>query len=996
MKNGIATPIDVSDVAQDRMHYTGQLLQLKDVSDESGNEIFCEIRGGFFVLSNDSSMESKIIDSPVRKVRVDQRATEESVLHVFELRVNTDLPMLLGLKEKSELNRLMEILWLQNASVQGEKGTIVFDFADRLKKQYNRRSITFDSEPKDLMAGDRSSVPKYSGKARLNDEKAASDSEHIGMKSKKQSKVASDPRKLSKQGGKQSSGSRMSAFFRSLPRRKHKKYEFVTDAVDGIPKMQFSGTVFEVKVDENGVKQRIERHCKVSGKIFYAYEVTNDVKPVFKVPLRNATIEDAPADKADTKFMYTVSSMEDKSTFTFEVETEEDFDNWYNALYMIENKSNPGKMSSRESLLDETKSDADADLKAEISAPIFSGSNSNSSLSSVLSKQARSIAGSGDELKVEATPTRKVSEEVFAGGTESIKHSGYLYEVKLNETSGIKSRTKIRRWCVLRQSWIELYAKKNDKTPLRGISIGHYSAEAVGVEESGEKWAISLRSDEEMIVLCANNEEEYVKWQQELKKVTKKRTRRSSDIAKLKLKSASDGIRQLLSSSSLSGLTKRDSKRNTIVLNETDEKLVRDFTVDIESGNKISGILTITLVNEKVIKPKKRFCLIRDGQFCIAKRSKPQKFLRTIELSKVGILDECDIDKGIFGFRLDFGPGECMAFQAADRKTADDWMVAISMAILLEKLTSPDKFPQHSEQLDDLPDTADNFGPGVDNLGLIDVSTVIINTERGSESSNFSNDIKAAIDHKISVGDDYFSPLSHLLESAFTPGPYSGSSTPSSREGTLERDVTGKRNGRDSGGDVIPEEEREEQDEPSPGGPSVVNQSSNIVSNEPGASSTDMNKDSLDVEHEIPRPGSVSKYVASYESLASRSKKTIDDSVFHNEADSSQVEVKLADLLKKQEELEKEKNTILERLPDLTDEVTLARERKEKGSVSTDKHILDEQYETARSDLERMEKRLNRLEKELVNVKNVLKKRASKLKDPFRRRSTVISPSINV
>ena len=980
------------------MQYTGQLLRLKDANDETGNDVFCEIRGGFFVLGNESALEDKIIESPVRKVRVDQRASEEHYFHVFELRVGSEMPIFLGVREKSELRQIVEILWLQNANVQGERGTLISDFVNQLKKQYNRRSITFDSQPKDLEKGDRPALLQYSGITRRNDEKASSDSEHIAFGVRKQSK-SFDTKKQAKQGSKQSSGSRMSAFFRSLPRRKHKKYDF-GDSVDGIPKMQFGGTVTEVKVGVNGTKQRILRHCKVSGKIFYAYEMTNDLKPVFKVPLRNATIEDSLPEKGDTKFVYTVSSMEDNSTFMFEVETEEDFDNWYNALYMIDNKSNPGKMSSRESLLDEVKSDADIDLKVEISAPPFSGSNSNSSLSSVLSKQARSLAGSGDDSKAEAAPTRKVSEEVFVGGAEAIKHSGFLFQVKQSETDGIKTRSKIRVWCVVRQACVELYASKNDKVPFRGISIGHYSAEPMSTEESNEKWAIALRSEKEVLIFCASNEEEYIKWQQELKKVAKKRTRRSSDLAKLRLRSAGDGIKQLLSSSSLPGLTKRDSKRSTIVLDETDEKLVHDFTVDIESGNKISGILTITLVNEKAVTPKKRFCLIRDGKFCIAKRSKPHKYIRTIDLSKVAILDECDIDKGVFGFRLDFGAGECIAFQAADRKTADDWMVAISMAMLLERLTSPEKFPQHGEDPGEALGTDEDFSPGVDEHGLIDMSPFIAKPGRGSESSNLSNDIKAAIELKIIDGDDYFSPLSHLLESAFTPGPYSGSSTQSSREGTLERDANGRilerdMNGRSSSGCVIPEEDQEEQDGDSYS-PSLVNQPSKNDISKPGNNPADKNSDSMDIENEKPRPGSVSKAIASFESRDARSRQATDDGVFHNEADSSQVEEKLADLLQRQEDLEKERSTILMRLPDLKSEVASARERRDKGSASTERHILEEGYETTKHDLERMERRLHRIEKDIKVVKHALQKKASKLKDPFRRRSAVISPSINV
>ena len=953
-------------MAQDRKIYYGQLVHLKEASSESEGEVFCEIRGGFFAVASDKAMEQKVVETPVRKVRIDQKVIARSDVYVIECHANTDWRMVLGVKEKPELNRLIEALWLQNAQIEGDKGTVVSDIVNQLKKQFKRRSITFDPELKDMEPGDRLSLPRYQALQTLTSDRAASDSEQIGQGRRKTSKAGHDARKPMKQGSKQSSGSRMSAFFRSLPKRKHKKYD-LTDAVDGMPKTQFNGTVAEVRVDENGAVSRVDRHCKVSGKIFYAYEDHSGVKPVFKVPLRSSTIEDIPAEKPDGKPTFVICSMEDKKAFKFEVETEEEFENWYNALYMIDPKSNQSKISSIESLLDGTKSDVDADLRPDASTQLFSPSNSNSSLSSVLSKQAKSIAGSGDESKTE--PPRKLSEDVFVGGPDVVKHSGFLYEVKLTETNGIKSRTKLRRWCVLRQSWVEVFNNKNDNVPIRGIAIGHHIVEPISLEDSGEKWAMVLRSEEQSVILCANNEEDFSRWQQELKRVTKKRSRRSSDSARSRLKSASEGIKQLLSASSLPGVVKRDSKRNTIVLDEVDEKLVHDFTTGIESGNKISGVLTITHENEKVLKPKKRFCLIRDGKFCIAKRSKLQKFIKTIDLSKVAILDESVIEKGVFGFRLDFGSGENMAFQAADQSTADNWMVAISMAILLEKLTSPDKFPQQGEQLPDLPETDDNFDGGVNNLGLVDVSPVM--NGRSSESSNLSNDIKAAIDHKISVGSSYLNPLSNLLESAFTPGPYSEPSNPSSREGTLEKEAKGRNSQKESASEAILEDERESWYE---GRPMAID------------------KDSSE-EHEAPRdPGGAPE---TSETRASNAVQDSAESVF-DEAINTQIETNLADLLKKQEDLEKELNVILSRLPDLRTEVELARVRKERGSESTERHILDSEYDFTKNDLARMERRMAQVEKEIHGMKIALQKKASKLKDPFRRRSAVISPHVIV
>ena len=1015
VKNGHAKVLDTSDAGTDIGRYRCTLKQLADPTD-NGSDIHCEVSGGSFILATDETLKQKILEIPIRQVKLNQKEQSQEDIYVFEVKTSEETPVLLGLKEKAELTRLLEALWVQHAQIEGEKGTIIYDFVKSMKKKSKRRSTLFDSAEAGSKAAKDIGIVNFALPKLNEPDIVASEGEQFGRMPRRLTKSSEgkgmDGKKSPKppSGSKQSGGSRMSQFFRSLPRRKHKRYDFTTDTVDGMPKTQFSGTVNEIITNDEGIEAMFERHCKISGKIFYAYDPSSDVKPVFKVPLRSAAIED---DKDNNRFMFMLSSMEDNSTFKFIVDTEEDFDNWFNAIYMIDGKSSAGKLSSRESLLDETKSDADIDLKPEVPSTIFSASNSNSSLSSMMSKQAKSLAGSGDEMKPEEKITRKVSEEVFKNSPEIVKYSGFLYEVKITESSGVKSRTKLRRWCVLRQSWIEIYNSKSDKVPIRGIDVGHHAVEAVSLEESGEKWAINLRSEDEDFVLCANNDEDYAKWLQEIKKVSKKRSRRPSDAAKMKLKSASEGIRQLLSSSSLSSLSKRDSKRNTIVLNEIDEKVVEKFTDDIESGNKISGVLSVVMVDGKLVKPKKRFCLIRDGKFCIAKRSKPQKFIKTIELSKVAILDECDIERNIYRFRLDFGRDKSMALTAVDHKTADSWMVAISMAILLERLTSPEKFPQQGEPDDSFTadEYNDEFGPETNDLGLIDVSPVIKREDRGSQSSNFSNDIKLAIDRKISDGSSYLNPLSNLLEHAFTPGPYSESSTPSSREGTLERNLRKRGSNLVASVRVIEEEEREDFDEvdagsipPSESSQQTEDADKSRVSNETldGGESSSLKSDTLSVEEQQPASGSVSSAVAKFEQMggtrsSEQSPDSVFSSVFRNEAaEESQVEVQLSDLLKQREDLEKERKVILDRLPDLKKALDDARIRKERGSATSEASLYEEEYETTSNDLGRMQKRLGEVDKKLRSVQITLRKRTSRIKEPFRRRSAHISPHVIV
>ena len=984
VKNGHLKPIDVADTPQERKQFRGTLKRLKDEADNAGMDVFCDARDGFFILASDALLEKKLMEVPVRKIKLHQKKLiVKDDRYIFEIQATNDSQALLAVKEERDFLQLVEVLWLLNAQVDGERGTIANTHVNKLKKQYKRRSIAFDSELIDLETGDRSAFSKQRENIIGRTEKSISDDEHKRKISKTPVKTDNKRPMKTSSSGRQSGGSRMSSLFKSLPRLRQKKYEFnAGDSVDGVPKIQFSGNVQEVKANEEGAEQILDRHCKVSGKIFYAYEPGSDLKPIFKVPLRNAAVEEI-IEKEANKFGFILSSMEDRATFKFLVLTEEEFDNWSNALYLNESKSVPGRMSSRESLLDESRSDADTDAKPE---GAFPGSNSNSSISSMLSKQAKSIAGNGDETNT-TVPSRKISEDVFTGSADDVLYSGFLYEVKISESNGIKSRTKIRRWCSLKQSWIEIYNNKNDKVPIRGIAVQHHTFENLSAEDSGEKWALGLKADNEVLILCANGEEDFNKWQQVFRKVAKRSSRKASDTAKLKLKSAGEGIRQLLSSSSLPGSSKRDSKRSTIVLDDDDKKVVDTFTKDMESGSKISGVLMIMAVNDKPSKPKKRFCVIRDGKFCIAKRSKPQKAIQTIELSSIGILDECDIDKAIFRFRLDFGQNESLVFQAEDQPTADNWMVAISMGILLERLTSPEKFPQQGEPGSDNGAEAQHGDLETNDLGLVDVSPVIGGDTLGPKNSNLSNDIKVAIDRKISGGSNYLNPLSDLLESAFTPGPYSESSTPSSREGTLERNLRGKAGPRSSSGEAIMEEEREDSDD-------VDSQKQEVRRDE---NAYDGRKVAAGEESNgLPKPGSVTEAISVFEKMAPNTKEHVDDNVFSQDKEHSETENELKALLKTQDDLQKERATILSCLADLENNVETSRARMETGSEAQELHVNEEEYNTAKNDLEAMQNRLNDVNKSLLDVVAEIKTKYSKATNPFRKRSAVISSHVIV
>lgn len=97
--------------------------------------------------------------------------------------------------------------------------------------------------------------------------------------------------------------------------------------------------------------------------------------------------------------------------------------------------------------------------------------------------------------------------------------------------------------------------------------------------------------------------------------------------------------------------------------------------------------------DNKSASEKGRHCWIKNGVFYIAKLVKPDKPIKTIDLSTVVILDESDPATRKHAFRLDFtkegGGNTFVSFRATDEESADKWMVAVSMGILYHRLSTP-------------------------------------------------------------------------------------------------------------------------------------------------------------------------------------------------------------------------------------------------------------------------------------------------------------------
>ena len=109
-----------------------------------------------------------------------------------------------------------------------------------------------------------------------------------------------------------------------------------------------------------------------------------------------------------------------------------------------------------------------------------------------------------------------------------------------------------------------------------------------------------------------------------------------------------------------------------------------------------SGVLVEYFEDSKSssTKTKERYCWIQNGVFNVAKiiKTKP---IKQIDLSTVVLLDESDVTKNKFAFKLEYtnssngsnGKRNKILLRALDAILADKWMVAVSMGILYHRLS---------------------------------------------------------------------------------------------------------------------------------------------------------------------------------------------------------------------------------------------------------------------------------------------------------------------
>lgn len=189
-------------------------------------------------------------------------------------------------------------------------------------------------------------------------------------------------------------------------------------------------------------------------------------------------------------------------------------------------------------------------------------------------------------------------------------------------------------------------------------------------------------------------------------------------------------------------------------------------------------------------KERERHCWIKNGLLHIAKNNKADKALKVIDLSTVVILDESDASAQRYSFRLNYTLNEkqsSIQLRAQDSKSADRWMVAVSMGILFHRLKNSKKSFAEEDDVD-----PSDF----DFVSLAGSSVSQIKDIRKRSSDNplkLGVDIKRELARKAQQGEAHLISVSKALSSEF-PSPIS-SPHPSRKSDSVEQvldEVDGK------------------------------------------------------------------------------------------------------------------------------------------------------------------------------------------------------------
>ena len=323
--------------------------------------------------------------------------------------------------------------------------------------------------------------------------------------------------------------------------RKNKNKSYVVNKEDSpLVKETQRGHLKQVIV--KNMKENLEdRFCRISGKVFYCFKCESDLKPLFKIPLKNAAIEEF-SDVDTPQFRFQVTDLDSGKEYLFSLGSDFELNQWTTALFGDDKLhwSHSSPINSDKILLASNLDTGDRTSKALSSIPVKSID------ASVLLDSPSTC--SGDSLNTQQDPVNFLDgEKIISGpnvkktticdssssvnsllenssdmknsalrlvkrtGNEEIRLQGYFFETTEN--------SHVQRWLVLKDTILEIFSDIHDQQPINTIQFSSHFMMSDDNESSSTN-SICLKDEKNSFyIFVASADVDCQLWKSELKAI---------------------------------------------------------------------------------------------------------------------------------------------------------------------------------------------------------------------------------------------------------------------------------------------------------------------------------------------------------------------------------------------------------------------------------------------------------------------------------------------
>lgn len=562
----------------------------------------------------------------------EENGVDDQVLHL--VLGNIEVELLMKAADRHECN-----LW---KSVFDKIHYEDVDDDDRAIERHTRpRSRSIEKKEPGMSLGSHSKTLPNLGKRK----KAAKEHKEALSKTKSigNNTAASDSPSIHRKRGSNAISSLIRSFtIDTLGRKsKNKSYELPKDTVreeDIVLKETQHGMIKQV-IEKDGVEVYEEKFCRIRGKVFQCYIQESDTKPLFKVPLKNAAIQDF-ANPGTALYRFVITALDTGIEYTFALDNERDLDTWTAALFgddqlhkSLENSPQVPRrvststfytptspVSKRTSIASTRTSVGSKDSFAEDEEEVSTTHDEGIRMprrstepflmvdkNDALDKNIEIVPELREEEEEDVdigivevtshdgpiTKTNNIEERnekdmsvkkvrLKPVTDEAIKHSSVMFEVSRSDMS----RTKTKRWVVLRKTVMELYNNEQDKYPIKILYLTKYELIEIDGASGKDSLKITLRCEEDdsELTLIASDENVRKIWMEEIKKLCRSLKRRKNPRH-----SVGNIMRRLGSAERMKELKTKKDKRISMLLVDDDVKAIEKFEETADPAKMMSG-----------------------------------------------------------------------------------------------------------------------------------------------------------------------------------------------------------------------------------------------------------------------------------------------------------------------------------------------------------------------------------------------------------------------